>query len=590
MSKFFAVEGAVAVVNPDGSFVHTNEAFLSLFGVMEHQLVNEYKLHDLCYQPKQLDKRPHGIAKGQLTDLPFTEVILRQISQSKLFSALLSIHPVVGTTLSVVTVHTYSKERESKRGIKSFRRYLESQLGLVAYHLCGEELMPLADLNTEVIQDNPALSFSLSHEILQFLRGENKPLKELAGLLGPYKLENCQNFMATTYAFQLWLPDDQDSDTDYRTETYYIVLLYPSPLQTFSSTDRMREVLVGATHMIQRPEEVDEGFLEELRQELIGLRSRITSPLLEEERRSQNLIVFRSKVSHTDRPRDVYDHLGRFCLENYQLSHFGLYRVVPDMTLTPLVKLGEEKECKEPNQFDPANLTPSLTKEVTYYSDKEVSAPVVWHGTQPTMVGFIHLVAEAKLSLTERELEVITNQVAEVMAGFELQTKLLSLPKLTNTLIHVKAVTELFEAVVSFVTQVFGTEFNLFAALLHNSENQTLEFVASHGYAVDFKHQTIALNSSGSVIAKCGRERRTINVSDVTKVDYYLQGTDGVRSELALPMLFNNQLIGVLNVESPLVNAFAEEVHVALMKAIRDITLGTYLRLSALTEDRHPLP
>jgi PAS domain S-box-containing protein len=53
--------------------------------------------------------------------------------------------------------------------------------------------------------------------------------------------------------------------------------------------------------------------------------------------------------------------------------------------------------------------------------------------------------------------------------------------------------------------------------------------------------------------------RVPLNVPDVTKDDRYVEGMKGTRSEIAVPMLVGEQVVGVLDVQSTEVNAFGED-------------------------------
>src|SRR5262249_45097901 len=62
------------------------------------------------------------------------------------------------------------------------------------------------------------------------------------------------------------------------------------------------------------------------------------------------------------------------------------------------------------------------------------------------------------------------------------------------------------------------------------------------------------------ITGQCARQRRIINVGDVrTHPDYIPSGIEGVRSEVACPLLFQEQLLGVFVIASLEENAFDEE-------------------------------
>jgi sigma-B regulation protein RsbU (phosphoserine phosphatase) len=52
--------------------------------------------------------------------------------------------------------------------------------------------------------------------------------------------------------------------------------------------------------------------------------------------------------------------------------------------------------------------------------------------------------------------------------------------------------------------------------------------------------------------------RRTLRVNHVLQDARYIEGSPNTRSEMAIPLLFRSELLGVLNVESEQVSAYAE--------------------------------
>jgi sigma-B regulation protein RsbU (phosphoserine phosphatase) len=52
--------------------------------------------------------------------------------------------------------------------------------------------------------------------------------------------------------------------------------------------------------------------------------------------------------------------------------------------------------------------------------------------------------------------------------------------------------------------------------------------------------------------------RRPLRVDDVKEDPRYIQASENTRSELAIPLVYRNELLGVLNVESEQVGAYTE--------------------------------
>ncbi len=95
------------------------------------------------------------------------------------------------------------------------------------------------------------------------------------------------------------------------------------------------------------------------------------------------------------------------------------------------------------------------------------------------------------------------------------------------------------------------------AILLADEPQQNLCVVASSGYRkqVD-RNFRITIGKEG-ITGWVARHKKPLNVPDVRKNPRYILGVTHGRSEIAVPLLIGKTLIGVLDVESEKVNAFA---------------------------------
>src|ERR1700720_430533 len=116
---------------------------------------------------------------------------------------------------------------------------------------------------------------------------------------------------------------------------------------------------------------------------------------------------------------------------------------------------------------------------------------------------------------------------------------------------------------------------HLFSVMLWNENTQLLEsvFVMRYGHAIPTRlwfplHRGITGISAG--------ERRTMRVADTLNDPRYIQCETGVvvRSELVVPLLLQDRLIGVLDLESTDPNAFTAE-HERMLA-----TLGSYIAIA----------
>jgi len=89
-----------------------------------------------------------------------------------------------------------------------------------------------------------------------------------------------------------------------------------------------------------------------------------------------------------------------------------------------------------------------------------------------------------------------------------------------------------------------------------NQMNQ-LELQASAGYQ-DNKYLPGLINLAEGIIGESASQRAPILIKDSVTEQHYLTINENTRSELAIPILYNDQLFGVLNLESETIAAFDE--------------------------------
>jgi len=120
---------------------------------------------------------------------------------------------------------------------------------------------------------------------------------------------------------------------------------------------------------------------------------------------------------------------------------------------------------------------------------------------------------------------------------------------------------ELLNRILKISREVFHFE-NAIIRLLE-ADRGMLVTAASYGYAEEAIRPEIRVGQG--VMGKVAQSGRPILVTDVATLPDYVQGISNARSELAVPMLAREKLIGVFNVESPRPDAFCEEDIVPLM-------------------------
>ena len=109
-------------------------------------------------------------------------------------------------------------------------------------------------------------------------------------------------------------------------------------------------------------------------------------------------------------------------------------------------------------------------------------------------------------------------------------------------------------------------DYEIFAILLLNERTQELRFRFQIGYPREYADRTRIKVGQG-VTGRAAQLRKAVLVEDVTKEDGYIEAIPNVRSELAIPLIVKNRLIGVIDLEARAPGYFTEE-HRRLLELI----------------------
>jgi len=160
-----------------------------------------------------------------------------------------------------------------------------------------------------------------------------------------------------------------------------------------------------------------------------------------------------------------------------------------------------------------------------------------------------------------RSLQILADQIAIAVINTELfaetqenlsQHRLLH--HITTTVASGTTLEEALESAVSGLQVTLGGD--RVTIMLADREKKILEIKASVGYAEDITHTQIAIGDG--VTGWAAAHRKPLRIKDVTVDSRYMQLSSNTRSELAIPLIYRNELLGVLNVESEQVDAYTE--------------------------------
>jgi sigma-B regulation protein RsbU (phosphoserine phosphatase) len=134
----------------------------------------------------------------------------------------------------------------------------------------------------------------------------------------------------------------------------------------------------------------------------------------------------------------------------------------------------------------------------------------------------------------------------------ELLSLLLEVSERLNTTLDLD---ELMTRIAEMVKSVI--DYEIFAILLLNEKTQELSVRFSVGHPQGTRDLRIKVTEG--IVGRAVETRRSVLVNDVSKDPAYIQSLPAVRSELAVPLIFKNRVIGVMDLEAPWPDFFTEQ-------------------------------
>jgi len=180
------------------------------------------------------------------------------------------------------------------------------------------------------------------------------------------------------------------------------------------------------------------------------------------------------------------------------------------------------------------------------------------------IVGVMDVQSNSAYAFSEenlRTLQILADQLAIAVVNSELfaetqehlaQHRLLH--HITTTAASGTTLDEALNSAVNGLQVTLGGD--RVSILLADREKKILEIKAAVGYANDVFELQIPIGSGISGWAAA--HRRTLRIDNVLLDTRYIEGSPNTRSEMAIPLIYRSELLGVLNVESEQTAAYAE--------------------------------
>ncbi len=208
------------------------------------------------------------------------------------------------------------------------------------------------------------------------------------------------------------------------------------------------------------------------------------------------------------------------------------------------------------------------SKDATYYANpllpetrSEVALPL---RVGPRILGVLDVQSTEPYAFGEEDvnvLRILADQLAVAVLNSELFSETqehLSQHRLLHHVTTAAASGTTLEEALNSAAQ--GLQVTLggdrVAILLLNKETRSLEIKASTGYSEEVKNLSIPIGSG--ITGWVAAHLQPLRIDDVTKDSRYIQVSGDTRSELAIPLVYRGELLGVLNVESDRIAAYSE--------------------------------
>jgi GAF domain-containing protein len=208
------------------------------------------------------------------------------------------------------------------------------------------------------------------------------------------------------------------------------------------------------------------------------------------------------------------------------------------------------------------------TRDATYYANPllpetraEAALPLK---VGDRIVGVLDVQSNKSYAFAEenlRTLQILADQLAIAVVNTELfaetqehlaQHRLLH--HITTTAASGTTLDEALQSAVNGLQVTLGGD--RVSILLADRDKKVLEVKAAVGYASDVFDLRIPIGTG--ITGWVGAHRRTLRINNVLQDARSIEGSPNTRSEMAIPLLYRSELLGILNVESEQFAAYAE--------------------------------
>jgi sigma-B regulation protein RsbU (phosphoserine phosphatase) len=254
----------------------------------------------------------------------------------------------------------------------------------------------------------------------------------------------------------------------------------------------------------------------------------------------------------------------------------------PEFAEKARVKVGEGV-TGQAAQLRQAVLVDDVTKDPTYIAAipnvrSELAVPLI---TKNRVIGVIDLEARDPDYFNEEHSRLLTLVASRIAGGIEnaqLYTRttrqariLLLLNEIARELSSILNLDELLRRVAELLRRLI--DYQMFSILLLDSSGEKLQ----HRFSLRF-HENIHLKHEvplgRGLVGYAAETKQAVLVPDVTKDPRYIEGNPETRSELAVPLIYKDKVIGVLDLEHTRRGFFTDDHRRTMMTLAAQVAIA----------------
>lgn len=162
----------------------------------------------------------------------------------------------------------------------------------------------------------------------------------------------------------------------------------------------------------------------------------------------------------------------------------------------------------------------------------------------------------------------MSSSVSNSVAPAKVDPFILEVADVVNTTLDLET---LLRRIAEMVRRV--VDYEIFAIMLLNEKTQELRIRFQVGHPPEVAER-IRVKVGEGISGLAAQKREAILVNDVSKSEHYIDAVTGVHSELAIPLIVKNRVIGVIDIEAPQSDYFTEEQKSVLTLIASRVAIG----------------